>query len=485
VNALARSGTRAVTPTVRVPSRTLEIRDPSAATAALQFSSPGHPQISEWDANAAIKLAYLSNVFVYRCVEVIAKSLGGLPFRMGADPAKPNDYDRQHPLAKLLGPAPGGPAPKISARQLWSWSAAQRLVTGKLGWEIERGAKDQPIAFWPLASSSLDAVPSKGGTDYFAEFRYGRPSEKRTLTKDQVFYHWNPSLTDWRQPESVLQAARLDVSVAVMQDRYDFAFLRNDARPASVVVHQAFAERDERDSWREKFLGEHMGPDNAGRVGFVEVDADEGQPVTGMIDIKTLGLSQRDAEFINRYNSKIRGITVAFGTPLSVLGDASGRTFSNADAEDRFFWAITMLNMVREVEDAVNVELAPMFNGGSSVGWFDLTKVRALEPIKKPPTIDLVKATVEGIFSDDEVRAETLGLGPKPNGTGAVAKPKPPQAPPSSPPRLRPLPPPPGPASPRQRRRQPRSYARWVSPRRPPRRLRSVTSSAGRSSTAA
>lgn len=416
---LALRSTRAVTPTVRIPSRTLEYRDPSAATAALQFSSPGHPQVSEWDATAAVKLAYLSNVFVYRCVEVCAKRFGALPFRMGADPEKPNDYDTKHPLAIRLGPAPGGPAPKISARQLWAWALAQRLVTGKLAWEIEYGAKNLPVAFWPLASSSLEAIPSKGGTDYFTGFTYGRASERRTLTKDQVFYHWSPSLTDWRQPESVLQAARLDVSVAVMQDRYDFAFLRNDARPASVVVHQAFAERDERDSWREHFLGEHMGPDNAGKVGFVEVDAEEGAPVTGMIDIKTLGLSQRDAEFINRYSAKVRAITVAFGTPLSVLGDSSGRTFSNADAEERFFWSITMSSLISEMEDAVNNSLAPLYPG-SLVGWFDLRKIKALEPVKKPPIFDVVKAVEAGIISKDEARDAMLELSPIEDGSGAV-----------------------------------------------------------------
>jgi HK97 family phage portal protein len=388
-----------------------EVRDPTAATRTLRWTSPGQPQVSDWDATRAIGLAYYGNVFVYRCVECIAADVASLPIRVGPDPDRADDYNPKAPMAvKLAQAPPGGPAPGIAARKLWAWSTAQRAVTGKMAWEIERDARERPLAFWPLPGGMLDAVPSTSGTAYFQAFKFGPMGKQRILRPDQVYYAWRPGQTDWRQPESVLQSARLPVSVAVMMDRYNYAFLRNDARPAAVVVHQAFAEREERDAWRGNFLAEHEGPDQAGKPVFVEVDSEDGN-VSTMLDVKTLGLSQRDARFVELYAGTIRAITVAFGVPLSRLGDASERTFSNAGEEMDMYWGSTIPGWTTELADDVNISLAPQF-GDDLVMWFDFsrqTKGRTRVFASASP-VDLVAAA---IVTPDEVRHD-LGLAPMP-----------------------------------------------------------------------
>jgi HK97 family phage portal protein len=413
--------TRALIPT--------EVRAPTAATKSLSYTSPGLAQVSDWPASTAIRWAYYSNVFVYRCVEVLGVDIASLPIRVGVDPDRPDDFNPQAPLARLLAPPPGGPAPGISARRLWRWSVAQRAVIGKFGWEIERGTNDRPIAFWPLPGSMLDAIPSTSGTSYFAAFKYGRMGEQKTLRPRDVFYSWRPGMNDWRQPESVLQAAKLDVSIAVMQDRYDFAFLKHDARPAAVVVHQAFAEREAREEWRERFLSSHEGPDQAGGVAFMEVDAGDGQNVGDLLDVKTIGLSQRDARFIEREQSKIRAITVGFGVPLSRLGDASNRTFSNAGEEMDMYWGSTIPGWTTELADDINTDLVPEM-GDDLVVWFDFSgRDEGRRRVFAPPNpVDLEMA---GIVSQDEIRRD-LGLAPKPDGKGGFREPVAPTPTPAS-----------------------------------------------------
>lgn len=420
-----------------------EVRDPTAATRTLRWTSPGQAQISDWDATRAIGLAYYGNVFVYRCVECIANDVASLPIRVGPDPDRPDDYNPKAPLAiKLAQAPPGGPAPGIAARKLWAWSTGQRAITGKLAWEIERGAKDRPVAFWPLPGGMLDAIPSTSGTSYFQGFKFGPMGKQRFLRPEQVYYAWRPGQSDWRQPESVLQSARIDVSVAVMMGRYNYAFLKNDARPAAVVVHQAFAETDERDAWRGKFLSEHEGPDQAGKPIFVEVDAEEGGNVATMLDVKTLGLSQRDARFVELYAGTIRAITVAFGVPLSRLGDASERTFSNAGEEMDMYWGSTIPSWTTELADDINISLAPQF-GDDLVMWFDFsrqTKGRA-RIFQAASPVELVMAN---IVTADEVRHD-LGLVPRPEEeTEPVPEPAPPPALPAaasaSPPEVRHIP---------------------------------------------
>lgn len=386
-----------------------EVRAPQVATQQTGYSSSflGQGQVAEWDAENAITYAYLANVVVYRCVQIIANDIASLPFRAGKNPEKKEDFNQNAPLARLLGPPPGGPSPSISARSLWRSSVAQRIVTGRMAWELETGSQGQIVAIWPLLSRLLKPIPSDGGTSLFKGFEYGEGGKTRKLSADKIFYDWLPSLKDLRQPESPLQAARLDISVAVMQDQYDHAFLKNDSRPAAMVVTQMFAETKERDRFRSQFEGNFGGPDNAGKMAFAEVEGAASGP-GGLVHIETLGLSQRDAEFIRRHEQKFRNIAIALGVPFSKL-DASNRKFLNSEVEDRTYWIDTVKSLALELADAVNMQIAPRL--GPEIGWFDFGDIPVLKSsplLLNPQTPQYIQA---GVFTVDEVRAE-VGLAP-------------------------------------------------------------------------
>ena len=394
-----------------VRERPVEQRDPRGATQATTWTSPGSPMVQEWDAAAAIRWAYIANTYVYRCVDVISTAIAGCPFR-SHPPGDDHAVNLVSPLAQLLGPPPGGPNPSLSPRRLWKWTVAQRLVTGRWAWEKERlspeATSGRVVGLWPLPQQLLEPVPSKNGRRYFDSFIYNRNGgvgERVDFTPTQIVYDWVPSQSDIRQAESVLQAARLDISVAVMQDRYDVAFLKNDARPAAVIVHEEFAERSEREAWRSQFLSDYRGVDNAGRPIFVEATAGD-EELNRTLHIERLGLSQKDAEFIARYENKIRAICIAFGTPLSILGDSSARSFDNAGQEYRNWWEGTLLPLMAEFEDAVNMQLAPDL--GRDIGSFETSHVAALMRSSKILSLGgaIPQFVAAGIIKENEVRRE-------------------------------------------------------------------------------
>lgn len=400
-----------------------ERRDPTAATVATtRYQSPGQPMVPEWDATTAIQWAFYANVIVYRCMQVLANTAAACPFRAGRTlPKQPGanaEYDETARLAQLLGPAPGGPAPKLSARRLWAWTVVQRQVTGKHGWEIEtvdaRG-QGEVLALWPLVSAMLRAIPSTKGASWWDRFEYGPEGDRdrsRNLSVDQVLYGWNPSATDFRQPESCLQAARLDVSIAVMMDRYSIGFLRNDARPAAVVVTDAFASDDDFRRWKSQWYGEFGGPDNANKTAFMEMPDDSTLKPSEAMFVQTLGLTQKDARFIEQHKASLERIAMACGVPWSKL-DASGRTFDNAGEEDETFWMLTMLPLLSDLADEVNMQLSPRV--GREVGWFDLSHVKVFQPVKMVQLVgapDLLRAR---IAKKNEAR-DLVGLPPVADG---------------------------------------------------------------------
>ena len=124
-----------------------EVRDPQGATRRAGYVSPTMPQIDEWNAEQAFRFGIAMNVIAYRCVQLRARAGASVPFLVGSRMGDATSARAQSPLARLLGPPPGGPAPKMSAAKLLRWTFAQKIVTGRRAWEIETNDAGVPVAF--------------------------------------------------------------------------------------------------------------------------------------------------------------------------------------------------------------------------------------------------------------------------------------------------------------------------------------------------
>lgn len=378
--------------------------------------------LSEWDAESSIHQAFLANWAVYRCVTINANAIAKLPFRAGKDPDKPDLYNPNAPLAQLLGPARPttkrrvtGPNIDTSPHQLFAHAIAQYQVTGRLGWEIEWSGKAQSskvVALWPLIAQYLwpKPTPAVNGTTapllappprYFSGFEYrSQPGAPKNLDWDQCFYHWRPSQHDWRQPESPLQSARMDIAGMIEQSIYDFAFLKNGAVPASLVVTQEFGSAADFQKFQAQWGYKYGGSANAGKTAFVEMDAEDGN-VGQMVDVKILGSSMRDAQSDARYDAKVKAICQALGVPQSKL-DASGRTYSNAGVEDETWEEDTIIPLAMELQAAINLRLAPLV--GDEVGWFDLSGLKTQQGQSFWVSVSPLDSLEKGAVSLNEYR---------------------------------------------------------------------------------
>ena len=380
-----------------------EQRDPRASTQRIGWQAYGEQaQVSEWDAEQAFRLGYLANVVAYRCVQLRANASSSPPWVSGRKLGDSKTINPNAELTKLLGPPPGGPAPRLSARKLLRWTTAQKIVTGRRAWEIERDSSGRPIRFWPLVSSQLHPTASRGGNEWFSKFRYGDWTNPVMFKPEDVFYGWEPSGTDFRQPESGLQASRYNLTLVTMCDRYSVSFLKNNAVPATIITTTPFPNEEMKRAFARQWQGEFGGVDNAGRFWHNEVDADGDNPIGNTIHVEQLGLTAKDSKLVEQRKAAMIEVAMSLGTPWSKL-DASGRTYENADAEDRDWWENTILPDLIDLQDDINMQLAPQL--GSEVGWFDLSSVRALKR-KLIPVAELPKLVDGGIMTKNEARVE-------------------------------------------------------------------------------
>lgn len=415
-------------------------KGPKVATMNVNWQSPGQPQILDQDAQQFGEEAYLGQVYVMRCCQAIAQTISALPFRAGMDPTSPENHDLTAPIVQLLGEsspqAPGGPNPKTASRAFWAWSIVQYLVYGRFGWEAQLMGKQNGgliVGLWPLISPLLAPVPTQGGEEYFESFVYTTPQRgDQKMSRDQVIYAWRPSLKDWRLPETVLSAAKLPIYIGMGLDRYMVKLLQNDMVASTLVVTPPFDEPSARRAWQEQFLTSFSGVDNRGKTIFAEAEYDEddtsGKP---LVQVEKIAQTAVDAQLLELSKTAKDEICVALGVPLSLIGNAQERIYANAASEYKNFWTMTVMNLITEIQDHVNTLLAPRL--GQEVGWFDLSRVAALQPpqIFAPPMIgDVINygvasaaqiANVLGIpaaDATDDSNDETVELGEESAGVG-------------------------------------------------------------------
>lgn len=412
-----------------MPSSTeVELRAaPFALPSPVQVTVPNQGQVPDWNAELAVNSAYHGNLYVARCIEATANALSGLPFRAGADPEKPKVYSsaQYSRLALLLSPPPGSPNPRWTPRMLWKYAIIQYIITGKWVWLKEFSPGGQVIGLWPLPSQFITPVPvdpGSRGDRYFKGFNYRVQGKVKYFTADQVFYAYNPSQADHLQPESILRAASYRIGLAQMLDRYDHALMKNNAVPSTLVTTEPFATKEERRAFRQQFANTFGGYDNAGKTLFAEAEYDintdgtTSNNVGSKVNVARLGMTSQELQQNEKYLQVVDDIHVALGTPKSVLGVATEATFANGAQELTNWWNERLLPLKAEIEDHVNIGLAPEL-GSHHIGWFDTSKVKALQPAQRFNAADissLIKgdATPGGpLLSRDEGRAE-LGLEP-------------------------------------------------------------------------
>jgi HK97 family phage portal protein len=395
---LGLSGTRAATTPVARAT-------PTVASQGITYSTPNMPMTSEWDAGSAVGVGYYGHIYHYRCIRTIATTIAGLPFRAGKNPLSTGVFDANAPLARLLGPLPGSPAPSITPRQLWVWSIVSYLATGRWGWEtaMPPGSKT-PASLWPLVAANLYPITSQRPGEWFSGFEYQTNAQRRTMTLDQVMYAWRPSQKDWRQPESAMQAMALPTQIGVALDRFMVSFMRNNMVGSKLVLTPGFDDDSMRRNFQDQFLAEMTGVDNAGQTAFAEWEDEGGENKTPSIQVVDLGTKPVDAQVIQLQNWVRDTICNGWGVPVSIVGQSAERTYANADQEHKNYWTGAVLEIVNEIQDLVNTLLAPRL--GDEVGWFDLSGVEALKPTQRFTPIAADVAVTKGIATVGEVREE-------------------------------------------------------------------------------
>ena len=360
------------------------------APVAFSPSNVGKPYRDSWDIERAYREGMAKVTWVNRCIDAIAGNQARLPAMLRKDNSPDGKIvtnNRNNKILDLLNTKSNMGENSFVFR----YRLSSQLLMSTRGAFIEkvRGKDGSIIGLQLLPPQHTAPIPDqkKFVSGFEVDMRNGT---KVVIPPSEVIWIRKPHPLDPYLSLTPLESAGIAIEIENLSKIYNRNFLLNDGRPGGLLVVRGEIDDDDKDELRSRFRG------NINRAGAVTVvSSDEG------VDYVDTGSSPRDANYIQMRQITKEEILASFGVPESVIGNASGRTFSNAAEEHRVFWNETMLPHMEligrgldELDDEHYID-------------FDTSEVPILILYKQERERYLLDEYQNGLISGNEYRAQT------------------------------------------------------------------------------
>lgn len=286
-----------------------------------------------WDIERAYREGMQKVTWVARCIDAIAGNQARLPVILRKDNMPTGRIVRGDTAAKssLLGIL--NTKSNIGENAyIFRYRLSSQILLGTRGAFIEkvRGRDGSIIGLNLLPPQSTAPIPD--ATKFVSGFEVLMPTgDKIIMNPNDVIWVRRPHPLDPYLSLTPMESAGIAIEIENLAKLYNRNYLLNDGRPGGLLVLRGEIDDDDKDELRNRFRG------NLGRVGSTSViSADDG------VDYVDTSSNPRDAAYIQMRQITKEEILASFGVPESVIGNASGRTFSNAAEEVSVFWNETM-----------------------------------------------------------------------------------------------------------------------------------------------
>lgn len=349
----------------------------------------GKPYRDSWDVERAYREGMQKVTWVARCIDAIAGNQARLPIILRKDNSPDGEIlvgnkAKNNTLLEVLNTK----ANEGENSFIFRYRMSAQLLLGTRGVFIEkvRGRDGSIIGLNLLPPQSTAPIPDpkKFVSGYEVQMPYG---QKIIMKPEDVCWIRRPHPLDPYLSLTPLESAGIAIEIENLAKLYNRNYLMNDGRPGGLLVLRGEIDDDDKDELRNRFRG------NIGKAGQTTViSADDG------VDYVDTSASPRDVAYSQMRQITKEEILASFGVPESVIGNAAGRTFSNASEEIRVFWMETMLphleplaRSLDELDDTYYVD-------------FDTSEVPILQLYKQERERYLMQEFQAGLISNNEYR---------------------------------------------------------------------------------
>ena len=362
------------------------------APVAQNVAYAGRAYKDAWDIERVYREGMQRVTWVSRCVDAIAGNQARLPVILRADNSPHGEIlTGRKALNSTLLPLLNTKANIGENSFIFRYRLSSQLLMSSRGVFIEklRGRDGSIVGLSLLPPQSTAPIPDP--KTFVSGYEVQMPTGMKIIMKpEDVVWIRRPHPLDPYLSMTPLEAAGVAVEIEHLAKLYNRNYLMNDGRPGGMLVLRGEIDDEDKEEIRNRFRG------NIARAGYTTViSSDDGA------DYIDTSASPRDAAYIQMRQITKEEILAAFGVPESVIGNASGRTFSNASEEIRVFWNETMLPHVEQIARALD-ELDE-----DNYVDFDTKNVPVLILYEQERSRYLMEEFQNGLISNNEYRVAT------------------------------------------------------------------------------
>lgn len=301
------------------------------APVAYNAATTGRAYRDAWDIERAYREGMQKITWVSRCIDAVAGNQARLPMILRKDNSQDGRIVRpkNNSLLRILNTVSNEGENSF----IFRYRLSSQLLMSTRGVFIEkvRGRNGEIIALHLLPPQYTAPIPDP--KKFVSGYELNMPNGFRQVLKpEDVLWIRKPHPLDPYLSLTPMESAGVAIEIENLAKVYNRNFLLNDGRPGGLLVLRGEIDDDDKDELRNRFRG------NLNKVGAVSVvSSDDG------VDFVDTSSNPRDAAYIQMRQITKEEILASFGVPESVIGNAAGRTFSNAAEELRVFWMETMM----------------------------------------------------------------------------------------------------------------------------------------------
>jgi HK97 family phage portal protein len=372
---------------------------PRAHTGGQMFTSLNDPAFKEYVRNGGDADSALFNTSVLRCVDLISGAMGSLPFRPVRKEASGAIVEaKDHPLYDLLVYQPNA---YQTAYEFKQWMQTRALVEGEAFARIVRNGT-RVVGILPLTDVSW-RINNMAQPEYTGPTGPIDPADMLHIRG--VSWHLDKALSRVKQAARALGLSKDAEEAAV-------AMFSTGIDPGGILKHPQKLSPEARSAYQAGLDRNNGGAANAGKWLLLD---------SGMDATPWTGNSARDQQLIERSKHQVEEIARVFGVPrpLMMVDDTSWG--SGIEQLAILFVRFALSPWFTAWEQRGRMTLLSRAERGSI--WLDFDERELLRGTLKDQSEFFAKALggtgQAGYMLPDEVR-ELAGMGPLPNGAGAV-----------------------------------------------------------------
>jgi len=272
---------------------------------------------------------------VWRCVNLIANTIAGLPWQVYRD----REYASDSPLQRLLV----DPNPEITGFTFRQVLLGHALVWGNAYAEIERDGANRPYWLWPIEPERVEVMRIDGRLAYRVRNEGGPDT---FLDPANVLHVRGFSTGDGTVGVSPIRMAARTIGIGLVQEQFAGTFFGNGASISGTLKIPANLTSEQIIQTENDFNRKYSGA-GANRVKVL---------ANGM-EYESKSMPMTDAQFLESRTFSVQEIARWYGIPPHKLAELTRSTNNNIEYQGREFVQDALMPWIRALEDEANKKL--------------------------------------------------------------------------------------------------------------------------------